>query len=76
MSRLTGIGSPIFGASWNPTPRSQIARRVIALLEEGRGLYAEDSIEVPSHCISSMIELRRYLTSEIQQLADSEITSG
>jgi hypothetical protein len=73
-SRLTGISSPIFGVSWNP-PAAEltVARRVIAFLEDRRVLFADESIEVPSHCVSSVLELRRYLTSEIQQLADSEL---
>lgn len=76
-SRLTGISSPIFGVSWNPAPAEvTIARRVIAFLEDRRVLYADESIEVPSHCASSVIELRRYLTSEIQALPDGELSSS
>lgn len=73
-SRLTGISSPIFGVSWNPPAADvTIARRVIAFLEDRRVLFADESIEVPSHCVSSVLELRRYLTSEIQQLGDGNL---
>ena len=76
-SRLTGISSPIFGVSWNPPPAEvTIARRVIAFLEDRRVLFADESVEVPSHCVASVIDLRRYLTSEIQQLADGELSSS
>jgi Family of unknown function (DUF6650) len=76
-SRLTGISSPIFGVSWNPAPAEvTIARRVIAFLEDRRVLYADESIEVPSHCVSSVLEVRRFLTSEIQSLPDGELSSS
>jgi hypothetical protein len=73
-SRLTGISSPIFGVSWNPPPADvTVARRVITFLEDRRVLFVDESIEVPSQCVSSVIEVRRYLTSEIQQLAEGEL---
>jgi hypothetical protein len=76
-SRLTGISSPIFGVSWNPPPADvTVARRVITFLEDRRVLFADESIEVPEHAVSSVLELRRYLTSEIQQLPDGELCSS
>jgi hypothetical protein len=76
-SRLTGISSPIFGVSWNP-PAAEVtvARRVIAFLEDRRVLFADESIEVLEHCVRSVIEVRRYLTSEIQQLTEGELCSS
>jgi len=76
-SRLTGISSPIFGVSWTP-PAAEVtvARRVIAFLEDRRVLYTDDSMEVPDHCFASVIEIRRYLTTEIQQLPDGELCSS
>jgi hypothetical protein len=76
-SRLTGISSPIFGVSWNP-PAAEVtvARRVIAFLEDRRVLFADESIEILGHCVTSVIELRHYLTSEIQQLTDGELCSS
>jgi hypothetical protein len=76
-SRLTGISSPIFGVSWNPPPADvTVARRVIAFLEDRRVLFADESIEVLDHCVRSVIEVRHYLTSEIQQLGDGELPSS
>ena len=73
-SRLTGISSPIFGVSWNPPPADvTVARRVITFLEDRRVLFVDESIEVPSQCVSSVLEVRRYLTSEIQQLPEGEL---
>ena len=76
-SRLTGISSPIFGVSWNPPPADvTVARRVIAFLEDRRVLFADESIEVVDHCVRSVFEVRRYLTSEIQQLSNGELCSS
>lgn len=77
VSRLTGISSPIFGVSWNPPPADvTVARRVITFLEDRRVLFADESIEVVDHCVRSVIEVRRYLTSEIQQLSKGELCSS
>jgi hypothetical protein len=76
-SRLTGISSPIFGVSWNPPAADvTVARRVIAFLEDRRVLFADESIEVVDHCVRSVLEIRHYLTSEIQQLGDGELASS
>ena len=77
VSRLTGISSPVFGVSWNP-PAAEVtvARRVIAFLEDRRVLFADESIEVLDHCVRSVIEVRHYLTSEIQQLTEGELCSS
>lgn len=73
-SRLAGVSCPIFGVSWNPPPAEvTIARRVIAFLEDRRVLYADESIEIPEHCVTSVLEIRRCLTSEIQQLSEGEL---
>lgn len=68
-NRLTGISSPILGVSWQPGELEvSAARRVVAYLEDRRVLYAPDELEVPSHCVHSVLELRRFLTSEIGKL--------
>jgi len=59
-NRLTGISTPLVGVSWQPTDLEvSAARRVIAFLEDRRVLYAPDSLEVPSHCVESVLEIRR-----------------
>lgn len=68
-NRLTGISSPLLGVSWQPGELEvSAARRVVAFLEDRRVLYAPDELEVPSHCVHSVLELRRFLTSEIGKL--------
>ena len=72
LSRLTGIDTPIFGVSWNP-PEADItvARRLVRYLEDRRVLYNPWHIEIPEHCIESVIEIRRFLSDVLQDLATS-----
>jgi hypothetical protein len=68
-NRLTGISTPLVGVSWQPTDLEvSAARRVIAFLEDRRVLYAPDSLEVPSHCVESVLEIRHFLSGELGKL--------
>lgn len=71
LGRITGISCPIFGVSWDPpsTDRS-IAGRIITFLEDRRVLYAPSEVEIPRHCIVSVIEIRRFLTDNIQETGE------
>lgn len=68
--RITGISVPFFGVSWNP-PESErkVAKRIMSFLEDRRVLYSPYDMEMPIHCVDSIIEIRRYLTDEIGSLA-------
>ena len=68
--RLTGISTPFGGVSWNPPSESEttVVRRVIAHLGNHRVLFDPYDVEVPEHCISSIIQLRAYLTEELGRL--------
>lgn len=68
-NRLTGISTPLGGVSWQP-PELEVAaaRRVIAFLEDRRVLYAPDELEVPSHCVQSVLEIRHFLSGELGKL--------
>lgn len=75
-NRLTGISCSVFGVQWNP-PELDVtkARRVLTFLEDRRVLYNPDSVEVPEHCVRSVIEIRQMLTSELGSLdSDSELS--
>lgn len=74
-NRITGISCPFFGVSWNPPePERKVAKRVITYLEDRRVLYSPYELEVPMHCVESIIEVRRYLTNELGSTTkDSEI---
>ncbi len=69
ISRLTGLSTPIFGASWNP-PEAEItaAKRIIAFLEDRRVLYNHTEMEVPGHCVESVLEIRQFLNAELSHL--------
>ncbi len=68
-NRLTGISCPVFGLSWNP-PEAEclIAQRVIAFLEDRRVLYVPSEIEVPEHCVQSVLKIREFLTNELAKI--------
>jgi hypothetical protein len=72
LNRLTGLNLGPFGAQWNPTETDiSKARRVLAQLEDRRVLYNPSSLEVPEHCVESVIEIRRLLSSELGELDES-----
>jgi hypothetical protein len=73
VARLTGISTPVFGVSWNP-PEAEcaVARRVLTFLEDRRVLYTPESMEVPEHCIRSVLEIRAMLTHELGQLTSAD----
>jgi len=74
-SRVTGVSVPIFGVSWNPPePEVTRAERVMVFLEDRRVLYNPCAWEEPDHCIDSVIQIRAFLTKELQTLKrDSEM---
>lgn len=41
---------------------------MIAFLEDRRVHYAPDSLEVPSHCVESVLEIRHFLSGELGKL--------
>ena len=77
-NRLTGISTPLGGVSWQATELEvSSARRVVSFLEDRRVLYAPDEMEVPAHCVHSVMEIRRFLTSELGRLdAGSEFAAS
>jgi Family of unknown function (DUF6650) len=78
VSRLTGFSCPIFGISWNPKEADVTkARKVITFLEDRRVLYAPSELEVPEHCVRSVIDIRHFLTTELVVLDfDSELSKS
>jgi hypothetical protein len=69
-SRLTGFSIPFFGVSWQPDESTiKVAKRVINFLEDRRVLYSPYEWEVPEHCVSSVLEIRKMLTDEIGKLS-------
>lgn len=77
-SRLTGIRCPVFGVSWNPPEvERSVARRVVTVLEDRRVHYVDSEMEVPAHCVESVLQIRGLLTDEIAPLRqEAEITQS
>jgi hypothetical protein len=77
-NRLTGISTPIFGVSWQPSELElAAARRIVSFLEDRRVLYSPNELEVPAHCVDSILQIRLFLTSEIGKLdSKSEFTAS
>lgn len=65
----TGPSSPIFDVSWNlPEAEVAVSGRGLTFLENRRVLFMPSMMEVSEHCVRSIIELRHYLTLELQRL--------
>jgi hypothetical protein len=77
-NRLTGISTPFGGASWQPAEMEiAAARRMIAFLEDRRVLYEPSEMEVQSHCVHSVIEIRHRLSDEVGKLdSESELAAS
>jgi hypothetical protein len=69
-ARVTGLSVPIFGVQWNPPEAECVAaRRVLAFLEDRRVLYVPSEMEVPHHCVESILRIREFITAELGKLA-------
>ena len=77
-AKLTGISTPFGGLSWQSSETERkIAKRVINFLEDRRILYNPGELELPQHCISSVVEIRHFLTEKIAELGeDSELVKN
>ncbi|MDL2272530.1 hypothetical protein LJC23_05800 [Desulfovibrio sp. OttesenSCG-928-I05] len=76
-NRITGIGCPIFSISWIPTESSRkISRDVVIFLEDKRVLYVPSEMECPGHCVHSVLDIRSFLTTQLQRTTDDETLSG
>jgi hypothetical protein len=71
VNRLTGLNLGPFGVSWDPQ-ESEIAKakRIVAYLEDRRVLYNPSSLEIPQHCVDSVLEIRQFLTTELGDIAE------
>ena len=70
--KLTGFSTPIFGVSWEPSESERkVAKRIITKLEDRRVLYNPTEMEVPHHCMMSVVEIRNLLSDELGKLNDT-----
>lgn len=72
-SRMTGFSTPIFGLSWTPpTLDRDVARQVLAFLEDRRVLYSPYEVEVADEAIRSVVEIRHLLTDVLGRAGIAE----
>lgn len=68
-NKITGISIPIFGVSWTPPKlEKQIAEKIVIFLEDRRALYNPYELEVPRHCIESVMKTREFLTEQLYEV--------
>ena len=68
VNRVNGVSCPIFGISWEPgTADVELARKVIAFVETRRVLFSSYTSEVPEQCVTSVLEIRSFLSDVIGQ---------
>jgi len=74
IKRLNGISTPVFGVSWNPnkTDNDQ-AREIIVFLEDRRVLYNPSEMEMPDHCVHSVLEIRRFITQKVASVQSVDL---
>jgi len=42
-----------------------VVQRAVVFLEDRRVLYAPDEVEVPQHCVESVLGVRQFLTDQL-----------
>ncbi len=74
--RLTGVSTPFGGASWETVPdaEKEALTRLVTFLEDRRVLYSPTEVEVPRHCVESVLQIRQFLIAGAGQLPrDNEV---
>lgn len=75
--RITGLGCPVFSISWAPSEsKRKIVQDTVLFLEDKRVLYVPSEMETPEHCVRSVIDIRVFLTAQLQRAADDETLSN
>ncbi|MEO8737542.1 MAG: DUF6650 family protein [Edaphobacter sp.] len=70
--RITGFSTPFGGVSWNASISEVTkAKDMVNFLEDHRVLFNANALEIPEHCVLSIIEIRHFLTSSLNGLSDS-----
>jgi hypothetical protein len=73
-SRLTGISTPVGGISWKPpVDEEDKARRLLTYLEDRRALHHAYDMEVGDYVVASILEIRKRLTEDLEEVNKSSI---
>jgi hypothetical protein len=74
LGRLTGISSPIGGVSWKPPlDEQEKARRLFVFLADRRALYAPYNVEVEYFVKQSILETRKRLVADLEELQSASV---
>ena len=74
LKKLSGISTPVFGISWNPTESERdVVRKLFIFLEDKRVLFYPFHMEMPYHVNLSVLDIRKYLTDEILKLEENSV---
>jgi len=77
VNRITGFSTPVFGVSWNPPMLEvQIAGKLVTFLEDKRALYVPYDDENIIFVKESVLEIRKRLTVDLEQLDRSTPLAG
>jgi len=70
-SRISGVSTPVFGVSWQPSESERtIIRSLLIFLEDRRALYNPFAFEMEHQVTDSILQIRETLTNMIQQLPE------
>lgn len=75
LSTLRGLSIIGTGASWQP-PESEmrIAGRLVAFLKDRRVLLNNYELEIPQHCVDSILDIRSFITEQLGELKGRDAT--
>ncbi|MBD5151195.1 MAG: hypothetical protein HDT16_01570 [Oscillibacter sp.] len=73
MDWITGISTPFFGISWQHRETERdVALKVIMYLQTKRVLFHPTDLEVPQHCMRSVLDMKQFLTSMLLEVHDKD----
>ena len=75
--RLTGVSLPWFGAQWERIPGDrEVAEQIITFLENRRVLFGERHVEDHDYCLSSVNDIRHFLTAQINAARSEDLRAS
>lgn len=75
--RLTGVSLPWFGAQWERVPGDrEVAEQTITFLENRRVLFGERHVEDHYYCLSSVNDIRHFLTAQINAARSEDLRAS
>jgi hypothetical protein len=75
--RLTGISTSFGGLQWETVEGDKdVARRVSIFLEDRRLLFGQRYVEDEMHCVTSALQIRAFLTEQIEAARPGKTLEG